>query len=373
MIGFKQFLFEASSGAAKWDKYFGGSDVETIAKNDSQLYDAFGKLTKKIVKKGDPITVLAGEYNSKPSIRYQNGTYSMKFIDIEKPFKVDLAVKGNLKPDQIGIFGAIRMSEYNDKVKALLDDHSGIPEPQTEYLKALLDLAENMDDEDTLDVVRDLYITAEVQNDNALKATINNDFMEVLGPWFVINEKPGFAAGGVKFPEAGNEPLYDFTMKLDGVIYSFSSKRSGGRTNTLKVTEVVKAAEADRTLKKKYARELEVLHIIQDNPVKTAPGLLNVWLHNNYPAYETQPAPIDNTTIARLEAYVAKFMNEKSDLNFTPLVQSAVPDLWYVKSRLNNDGTLKVEPLVSGRDLGKVSLRSKSSPGHLTDKLGFAL
>jgi hypothetical protein len=182
----------------------------------------------------------------------------------------------------------------------------------------------------------------------------------------------------VKFPELGNEPLYDFTMKAkrgDGEkIDAFSSKRSGGNSNTLKVTEILKAMnDADPKLRKKEAKELELLKIIAENPVKAAPAKINDWLAKNYPAYKRAPDPVDNTEIARLEAAVAKFINEKTDLNFIPLVQQSVPDLWYVKSKLASDGTIKVEPLKSGREIEKANLRSKSSPGHLSDKLGFAM
>ena len=237
MVSFKEFLMEASSGQAKWDKYFGSSDVETIAKKDSILLDLSGNPTKDTISKGDKLIVLAGDYSTLPKVKVGTKKYIMKFVNIDKPFKVNQEVKGTLKPDQIGLFGPISMSAYVSKVKKLLDEHSGIPELQTEYLKALIDLAEDMDDEEQKDYVRDLYIMTGVQDDSSLKNTINNDFMEVLGPLFVINEKPEYKVGGVRFPEAGNEPLYDFTMKVNGVIDSFSSKRSGGNTNTLKVSE----------------------------------------------------------------------------------------------------------------------------------------
>lgn len=375
MITFKTFLLEASSGKAKWEKYFGADDVQTIAKNDADLWDLFGEPVKKKILKGEKLTVLAGEYDTKPQVRIGRGTYTMKFTDIEKPFKVERTVGINLKPDQLGITGPVHIEKYAAKVKGLIDDHSEIPEATGEYLKALVDSAESPDDTDLQDVLRDLYVSAGVKDDQPLKNTINNDFMEVLGPFFVVDEKPAYKAGGAKFPDAGNEPLYDFTMKFKNQVDWFSSKRAGGNTNTLKVTQVLKGAdEGDVKLRKKYSRELELLRIIQDSPVKAAPDKINEWLAKTFPGkYKKAPATTDNTTIARLEAAVAKFINEHTDLDFKPLVQQAVPDLMYVRARLNADGTLKVEPLKAGRDLEKATLRSKSSPGHLTDKLGFAL
>lgn len=379
MITFKMFLTEASSGKEKWEKYFASGPVETIAKNDAALFDVFEKPVKKTAKKGDKIKVLASnEYSPKLRVRIGAGEYLMKLTDIEKPFKVDRVVGTELKPDKLGIFGPKFIAKYGAEVKKLLSKHAEIPEVQTEYLKALVDLAESPTDSKKIRKAQDAYIMAGVDEDSAFRNTINNDFMEVLGPFFVVNEKPEYKAGGVKFPELGNEPLYDFTMKAkrgEGErIDSFSSKRSGGNTNTLKVTEVLAALkDADAKLKRKFAREIELLKIIQENSVKAAPDLINVWLKKTFPKYKLLPKTTDNTSIARLEAAVAKFITNETDLNFIPLVQLAVPDLWYVKAKLNSDGTIKVEPLKSGREITKANLRSKSSPGHLTDKLGFAM
>jgi hypothetical protein len=380
MISFKEFLVEASTGKAKWEKYFNtGDDVETIAKKDAGLFDAFDKPVKKTVKKGDKITVLAAdEYEPKLTVRIGDGEYRMKIADIEKPFQAERVVGTDLKPDKLGIFGPKFISKYGAEVKKLIDKKTEIPEVQAEYLKALIDLAENPNDRKYIEAAQDAFVFADVAEDSAFRNTINNDFMEVLGPFFVVNEKPEYKAGGVKFPEAGNEPLYDFTMKAktgaNEKIDSFSSKRAGGNSNTLKVTEVLKAVDsADSKFKKKYYLEIELLKIIQENSVKAAPEKINEWLAKHFPHYKKVQDPVDNIEIARLENSVVKYITDHSDLDFTPLVQQAVPDLWYVKSRLATDGTIIVEPLKSGRDIEKARLRSKSSPGHLADKIGFAM
>lgn len=377
MMRFKQYLFEASSGKAKWEKYFSSGDTETLARTDSPLKDAFGNAVKKTIKKGEKLTVLSGDYTTNPKVRIGDGEYLMPFVNIDKPFKLDRVVGTELKPDKLGLFGPMFIAAYGKRVKQLLDQHHEIPEAQAEYLKALIDLAEDPSNEEKADTVRDLYITSGTAEDQPFKNTINNDFMEVLGPYIVITQKPEYKAGGVKFPEAGNEPLYDFTMKAkqgaESRVDAFSSKRSGGNTNTLKVTEILKAAAADVSLGKKYSMELELLNIIADKSVKLAPDAINDWLARNFSSYTKAPPSTDNTSIARLEAAVVKYINTGSQLNFTPLVQAAVPDLWYVKAKLNSDGTFKAEPLKSGRDIEKANLRSKSSPGHLSDKIGFAL
>lgn len=378
MIGFKQYLREsllneASTGAAKWEKYFSGGDTQTIVKADSALKDVKGNLTSLIVKKGDQITVLAGEYSTQPLIKFNGKKYTMPFANIDKPFKQERAVGVDLKPDKLGLAGKHTIVSYPSKLKAMLDAHHEIPPEQTEYLKALVDSASDSENDDKRDICRDLF-AAHIRGDQSLINTINTDFMELLGPFFVVDENPGYREGGVKFPELGNEPLYDFTMKFQGHVDAFSSKKSGGNTNTLKVTEVLKAALTDSTLARKYMKEIELLRLIQDNAVKAAPDLINIWLAKRYKGY-TPAAPTagDATAIARLEAAVVKWINENSRLNFLPLVTMAVPDLYYVKSRLNSDGTIKVEPIKSGRDIDSVKLRSKSSPGHLSDKIGFQM
>lgn len=377
MMRFKQYLSEASSGKDKWDKYFSSGDTETIARADSPLKDAFGNTVKKTIKKGEKLIVLSGEYTTNPKVRIGDGEYTMPFVNIDKPFKMNRAVGTELKPDKLGLFGPMFIAAYGKRVKQLLDQHTEIPETQAEYLKSLIDLAEDPSNNELADICRDLYIVSGTKDDQLFKNTINNDFMEVLGPYIVITQKPEYKAGGVKFPEAGNEPLYDFTMKAkqgsESRIDAFSSKRSGGNTNTLKVTEILKAAAADTSLSKKYGKELELLNIISNKSVKLAPDAVNDWLGRNFSNYTLATPTTDNTTIARLEAAVVKWINGSSGLNFTPLVQAAVPDLWYVKAKLNSDGTFKAEPLKSGRDIEKTKLRSKSSPGHLTDKIGFAL
>ena len=370
MITFKTFLVEATRGADKWEKYF-GTDTETLIKTDTDLLDADGKKVGTIAK-DELITVLAGDYDSKPLITYNDTTYRVKFNDIDKPFKKDLAVKVNLKPDTLGLDGTSPFKGFKKKVKKAIDDSSDIPEAQSEFLKALVDHAADPDDSDAIDTLKDLYPTV-VKNDKALQSTINNDFMEILGPFFVVNEKPEFEDGDVIFPSAGNEPLFDFEMEVEDPV-QFSSKRSGGRTNTLKAEQIWKSVQDNPDLLKKYKREIQLLELIKQTPIKATAGKINSWLAATFKGkYKAEPEPTNPTEIARLETAVVKWITLQSDLDFLPLVRDAIPDLWYVKAKLNSDGTVKVEPLKNAREIEKAELRSKNSPGHLADKLGFVV
>jgi len=135
MMRFKDYLMEASSGAAKWEKYFSSGDTETIARADSSLKDVFGKPVSKTIKKGEKLTVLSQDYSSSPRVRIGDGEYLMSFVNIDKPFKMDRAVGTELKPDKLGLHGPMFIAAYGKRVKELLDTHHEIPEAQTEYLK----------------------------------------------------------------------------------------------------------------------------------------------------------------------------------------------------------------------------------------------
>lgn len=369
MISFKQFLSESTRGVDKWIKYF-GNDTETSIKADTPLLAPDGSRTDKVAKKGEKITVLAGEYDTRPLVKYNGKTYRVKFTDVEKPTQAARAVQTYLKPDKLGVDGVNSYSEYPDVLKKAIDDHSDIPAEHTDYLKALVDLAVNPDDSSAVDEVVSLWKEHDLGSDSDFRRTVDNDFMEALGPMFVVAEKPEFEDADVEFPSEGNAPNMDFTMTLDGVTTEFSSKRSGGRTNTLKV-ETVLNADIPPKLKKKYRLELELLTIIKDSPVKAAPQAINLWLKKNLSGYVAKPDPqINLTAIAALDSYVVKTINE-SDLDFLDLVRNAVPELWYVRAKLKSDGTLKVEPLESAKDFSSIRLRTKNSPGHMSDKIGF--
>jgi hypothetical protein len=369
IVTFKYFLAEASRGIDKWEKYF-GANTETRIKTDTDLLNTDGKKVGTIAK-GELITVQAGEYDTKPLIIYKDGIYRVKFNDIDKPFKKDFAVKVNLKPDVLGLDGTSNFKGFKKKVKKAIDDSTDIPANQGQFLKALVDHAADPNDADAKDEVIDLYENLGIKDDMSFQSTVNNDFMEILGPFFVVNEKPEYANGDVIFPSAGNEPLFDFEMEIEDPV-KFSSKRSGGRTNTLKVDQIWKSVQDNPYLLKKYAREMQVLEIIKTSMVKDTPEKLNTWLAATFKGkYTLAPTPTTTAEIYSLESAVIKWIKTQSKLDFLPLIKNAIPDLWYVKAKMNFDGTIKVEPLKNTLDIDKTELRSKNYSGRLGDKLGF--
>ena len=276
-----------------------------------------------------------------------------------------------LRPSSLGLNGKTKFSAY--KTKALSKIGKAVDSPQAKYLRALVEHAADRSDLARAEAAKKAFKAAGIGENKAMLNTINNDFMEILGPFFVVDEMPEFAEGSVYFPPNDKEPLFDFEMITDETA-QFSSKRAGGRTNTLKGAQVYAAAKNDPKLQKSHAKELELLRIVAQNPVRTTPNLINEFLAKEYPSYKLQPEATDDpVSIVRLEAAVVKWIVTKSGMDFLPLVRDAVPDMWYIKSHLAANGLVIVRPLRNGKNLTKAELRSKSSPGHISDKLGFNL
>ena len=375
MISFKQFLLEASTGPEKWEKYFSGADAETLISKDTPLYTVDNKKTDIIIARGERITVLGAEedseYTPRPKILYNDETYRVPLTNIAKPKILNKSVTISLKPDAIGITGDFDMSTFVEDVKKIIDDHKEIPSAQGEYLKALVDHAVDIHDSELADIASEAYTASGTSSDPSLKNSINTDFMEILGPLFVLKERDEYKDGECSFPAVGNHPLYDFIMRdADGVEMMCSSKKSSGAVNTLKVSNLVPAFDAVPDLKRKYKREYELIMLIHKSKIKDAPNEINKWLATTFPTYTEAPEAKTQPELYRLEADTIKWINT-SNLDFREIVDVGIPDLMYVKAKLNSDGTLAVEPLRQGADHSKLKFRSKNSSNRLTDKIGL--
>ena len=375
MISFKEFLFEASVGPEKWEKYFSGSDTETLMSKDTPLFAVDGKNTGQSISRGEKITVLgtegAAEYSPRPKILFNNETYRVPLTHIAKPKILNKSIKINLKPDALGIIGDFDMSTFVEDMKKIIDVHKEVPSEQGEYLKALLEHAEDPSDSAKTDEAVATFERSGTKADPSLKNTINTDFMEVLGPLFVLKEYDEYKDGTCFFPSAGNQPLYDFIMRdADGVEMMCSSKKSTGSVNTLKVSNLVQAFDIDPTLKREFSREYELITLIDKSKIKEAPNALNKWLAKNFDSYTEAPEAKTPQELYRLEADTIKWINT-SNLDFRKIVDVGIPELMYVKAKLNTDGTLSVDPLRKGADHSKLKFRSKNSTNRMTDKIGL--
>lgn len=352
----------ASSGAEKWFKYF-SNGCSTIIKNDTQLLDLDGKTSGIVLKRGDAVEVFGGDYSSKPRVLFNGLEGRIKLSDLDKPIHAIKTVKFDLKPDKIGLVGRVEMKRYHDHLQTLIHDHDEIPSAAKNYLSALTRYAHEHN-ETSLFLLEKSFL--EIKDDRPLINTINRDFLESLGPLISLTHDHQFIDLDAFFPEAGNEPLYDFKLISNDREELFSSKKSSGSTNTLKAALLYDRCQGV----KGFERELELFKIIKESKVKDAPNAINEWLDKTFTSYIPFKPAAGCEEIVRLEANVVKYINE-SDLSFTPLIKMAIPEIWYVKAEINNQGILRSKPLQKAKEISKVLLRSKSSPNHICDKLGF--
>lgn len=355
----------SSSGKEKFEKYFSGLKTKTVLKNPSQLLGLDCVDLGISLPKGTEITVLGEEYHPKVFILYQGEKYRVKLADVEKPIHLGKTVPFRLKPDKLGIAGKFKTGSYAAKVVRAIEVHPDIPPRVRRYLMAL--------------VLQGIFPAAiqdvpeafkALNNDSSLLNSINSDFMEVLGPLLVLNERPELLGGEIYFPENGNEPLFDFSITKDGKVHLFSSKNGIGNVNTLKASIVYDRVIGNAKLRKKFSKEIELLRIIKATRTKQTPDIVNEWLAKEFTGYIPKAAAEDAESIVLLERYVVNFINSSS-MNFLPLVKAALPDVTYVRANIDSSGFPVLKSLTHGEAVQRAVFRSKSSPGHITDKLGF--
>lgn len=355
----------SSNGSTKFKKYFEDRVVQTTIKEDTQLFGVDGSILYEL-SRGTLITVHGGtEYTPKVVVQHSSTRGEVRLSAIEKPIHLNRTIKFALKPDKLGIAGEYNFKDFAAVIKHAIKNHPEIPSHLSEYLISLVDVARGAKVQ--------VKLFDKVKCDNALLNSVDNDFMEVLGPFFVAKEFPEFKDSVVNFPIDGNEPLYDFSMTT-GVSGArlFSSKKSKGKVNTLKAPVVYDRVITKKALCKKYNREFDILRIIKTCKTKEAADALNEYLAETFTDYKKAPASTDAKTFVDLERAVVEFIN-KSDLNFTPLVKAALPNVSYVRSSTDQDGSPLLKSITTGTQIQRAQFRSKSSHGHISDKLGFDL
>jgi len=129
--------------------------------------------------------------------------------------------------------------------------------------------------------------------DSKDKAAIQKDFSEMLGPILVSKEqKPTLnklnltinARSTMFIPTAGNYPLVDFMIRTGKVEDQYSVKTLQKTTNTLKAGDLLNTVSD--SVKKKYAKETEILRIIDSNDAKLGPILLLAKLAPTIPEFK---------------------------------------------------------------------------------------
>lgn len=363
---FKEFLIEATSGSAKWEKYFADSEKYTKMKNDSQLYTKDGvKIPNKIIKKGEVIIVpVEDKYNPKTLIVFNDEEYRVSLNDVDKPITV--VDKLQLKPDFFNVTGEFKASSYKNQILKLIKANSEIDPKLQEYLIALIEHAFGKKNSKDLKEKHDA-----IASEKKILNTINKDFLEIIGP--VIAKKELKLPDSIKylFPEAGNEPLYDFKI-IDGTQeYLFSSKsKKTSHTNTMKTNEIFANVKGIAKFKKQKAK-LRVLEIISSTAIKDTPAALASFIKSEFGKTFKVPDVSNKEELVKVERQIVDFLNEKYD--FVDMINASLPQLWFIKLQVNNNGEVDSPDIQHGQQITKAKLRTKNSPGHYIDRIGFQI
>jgi len=360
----------ARRGKDAWLKYFATEPTSTKLKVTSQARLPDGTLTDIILNADTAVlTIPESEYTPQQLVRVGTTYYRVSIYNIAKPFTVGKTFDGYLKPNLIGVVGEFLSDTYPSAVERKLNQVKGLPRPYYEYLTALVEFAADHTNDLKKQKVQSLFTTTGIALDQSFIQTINNDFLEVLGPLFLSSE-PGFI---INFPRDGNQGLYDF--EIDRV--HFSSKRAVGHTNTIKAKDILDHLVIDSPLALQYPDEVDLISLINATPAKDAPEKLNDWLTTRFEHYPVAPGldyllPPEQLRLERikLETIVINWINKSGTFKFDPIVQHAISHVLFVRAHLNSDGTLSVPPIVTGDEITGIVLRSK---GTLSEKIGFAI
>jgi hypothetical protein len=223
-------------------------------------------------------------------------------------------------------------------------------------------------------------ITSAMEAPSFYNETLKN-LGEPLGA-LVYGQANGFDS--VEFPGAGNYPLIDYLLYNGDEQVQVSAKTSKGMGNTVKLNDLKKVVE-----KKEGEiddKKLEVIDTISSKSVLEGPldliekigssSLKNELkaFYKKYPQFPQINNPYDREAHAeriQLEKKLIKELNANPDYNFNDLFNEYIA-VRYIKYKLNpktlEDG---YDTIDSGQF--NVSLASKNSPGHDSDRVGLAV
>jgi hypothetical protein len=196
---------------------------------------------------------------------------------------------------------------------------------------------------------------------------------EPLGA-LVYGEDKG--ATEVFFPKAGNYPLIDYILTINGEDVEISAKTSKGAGNTVKLPDLEKLARLhNESLPEDLQRIVDIissssvtegsLRLIEEFGSPDLQARLQEF-YDKYPEFPKLDYEARRERIA-LEKDMLKELNVKFD--FSDVFNKYVGVI-YVKYKLDpstlEEGYIEIQPGVF-----KVALKSKNSPGHDSDKVGL--
>ena len=312
-------------------------------------------------------TEASGKFGPKRGPKPQRGNFKIgNTIIIFKPLKTS-GEYYELKPQQLGVtldenipFGLLKKEliagiEKNDKLNPT----------QKKFLLGLVNDKVDLTDEEKQEIV----------SDNRFYGEVLKNLGEPLGAIEYGNQ---IGATSVFFPKAGNYPLIDYLLQTPDGEVQVSAKTAKGKGNVIKLGDLKKKIELSKG--KIDPNKQKILDIIDSSDVRT--GSLKLipefgddnlkkqyeeFLSNNpkFPAIGSYN-PSDRLA---LEREIIKQLNNK--FNFSDEFNKFVA-VHYVKYFIDLK-TLQPSIKVIKDEGFKVKLKSKNSPGHDTDKIGFEI
>jgi len=278
-----------------------------------------------------------------------------------------------LKPQQLGLTldTKISLEQLFNELQRGIKDNKVMSEEQ----KKVLLYAVNKEDKPTAEEI-----------DEAMSSpSFYNEVLKNLGePLGALIYGKSIGAEGVEFPGAGNYPLIDYLLYQGEDQIQVSAKTSKGMGNTVKLADLKKVVE------KKGGEidddKLTVIDTLSEGSVLEGPlnliekvgspelkADLKAYLEQ-YPNFPKINSPYDAEAHAgriTLEKKLIKELNADPKYSFNDLFNEYVA-VRYVKYKFNPKSLEDGFDII---DAGKfnVSLASKNSPNHDSDKLGLAV
>lgn len=275
-----------------------------------------------------------------------------------------------LKPQNMGLTldKYIPFDQVESELKAGIQANKQLSDLQKKFLTALVNGEDNLTAEEK----------QEIFSDDRFYGEFLKNFGEIIG---AIRYGKTQNASSVFFPGAGNYPLIDYLLKKDdGGVIQVSAKTAKGTGNTVKIPDLIRIIQS--TGDKPNPDLVKINNAINDNSLKVGTTeLIKLYGDSNlksqledflskYPDYATRRLNKEETIERlQLEREIVKQLNDKFVPMFTKAFNDYV-DVKYVKYSPNKSNLEPEFKVIDGEDF-KIKLRTKNSPGHDSDKIGF--
>ena len=275
----------------------------------------------------------------------------------------------NLKPQQMGLTvdKYIPLDQLSSELKKGIQSNDRLSDTQKKFLTALVNNQDTLTPEEK----------QEIFDDTRFYGEFLKNFGEPIG---ALEYAKSINSNEVFFPGKGNYPLIDYLVKKDEGVVQVSAKTAKGSGNTVKLPDLIKQIKSTGDTPDPNLAKIN--DIIANNSVKTGAielikqygdsnlkSKLEVFL-TKYPDYASRRLSKDETfERVTLEREIVKQLNAKFSSVFSKAFNDYV-DVKYIKYKPNPSNLEPILKITDGERFN-ISLRTKNSSGHDSDKIGF--